>query len=185
VRYNARCLRLWAKLLDAIPDARLALNALVFGEEATAALFRRRFAEWGGDVARLDLIATSPQPATWDAYGRIDVALDPFPQNAGATTFEALWMGVPSVSLRDRPPLGRFGDSILGACGLGDWAVDTEDAYVARAIAAVSDAHALAELRAGLRDRLKTSALGDEAAFARDFAAALRGIWRAWCGVRR
>lgn len=181
VRYNERTFRLWARLLDAIPNARLLLNALVFGEEATAALFRRRFAEWGGDASRLELIATSPQSVTWDAYARLDVALDAFPHNCGATTFEALWMGVPTVSKRDRAPLGRFGDSILGACGLGDWAVDDEDAYIARARAAVADPAALAELRAGLRGRIKSSALGDEDAFARDFAAALRGMWRAYC----
>jgi predicted O-linked N-acetylglucosamine transferase (SPINDLY family) len=181
VRYNERCFRLWARLLDAIPNARLLLNALVFAEDATRALFMRRFAEWGGDASRLELIATSPQPATWEAYARLDVALDAFPHNGGATTFEALWMGVPSVSKRDRPPLGRFGDSILGACGLGDWVVDDEDAYIVRARAAVADPQALAELRRGLRDRLKASALGDESAYARDFAAALRGMWRAWC----
>lgn len=181
VRYNERCFRLWARLLEAVPNARLLLNALVFGEEATAALFRRRFAEWGGDAGRLDLIATAPQPVTWDAYGRVDVALDAFPHNAGATTFEALWMGVPTVSKRDRAPLGRFGDSILGACGLGDWVVDDADAYIARARAAVSDPDALAAVRAGLRARVKASALGDEAAYARDFAGALRGMWREYC----
>ncbi|MCM0021042.1 MAG: tetratricopeptide repeat protein [Tagaea sp.] len=181
VRYNARCFRLWARLLDAIPDARLVLNALVFGEDATAKLFARRFAEWGGDASRLELIATSPQPATWEAYARLDVALDAFPHNGGATTFEALWMGVPSVSKRDRPPLGRFGDSILGACGLGDWVVDDDDAYIARARAAVADPKALAELRLGLRDRIKASALGDETAYARDFAGALRAMWRRYC----
>jgi predicted O-linked N-acetylglucosamine transferase (SPINDLY family) len=90
-------------------------------------------------------------------------------------------MGVPTISKRDRPPLGRFGDSILGACGLGDWVVDDDDAYIARARAAVVDPHALAGLRAGLRDRLKDSALGDGPAYARDFAAALRGMWRKYC----
>lgn len=182
VRYNERCFRLWARVLAAVPDARLVLNALVFGEAATRALFARRFAEWGGDVSRLDLIATTPQPATWDAYARIDVALDAIPHNGGATTFEALWMGVPVVSMRDRPPLGRFGDSILGACGLGDWVTDDADAYVARAAAAVADPAGLADLRAGLRARVRASALGDAPAYAQDFAAALRGMWRAWCG---
>lgn len=181
VRYNEGCLRLWARVLAAIPDARLVLNALVFGEAETRALFMRRFAEWGGDEARLDLIATSPQPVTWAAYGGIDVALDPFPHNGGATTFEALWMGVPVLSKRDRPPLGRFGDSILGACGLGDWVVDDDDAFVARAREAVADAAALAELRRGMRARIEASALGDGPGYARDFAAALRGMWRLKC----
>jgi len=162
----------------------LVLNALVFGEAETRALFQRRFAEWGGDASRLDLIATSPQPVTWAAYGAIDIALDPFPHNAGATTFEALWMGVPVLSKRDRPPLGRFGDSILGACGLGDWVVDGDDAFVARAIAAVADPAALNALRQGMRARVAGSALGDAQAYARDFAAALRGMWRMKCEER-
>ncbi len=182
VRYNEHCLRLWARILAAIPNARLVLNALVFGEAETRALFQRRFAEWGGDASRLDLIATAPQPVTWAAYGDIDIALDPFPHNAGATTFEALWMGVPVLSKRDRAPLGRFGDSILGACGLGDWVVDGDDAFIARAVAAAGDPAALNALRHGLRARVANSALGDAPAYARDFAAALRGMWRSRCG---
>ncbi len=185
VRYNERCLRLWARVLAAVPNAHLVLNALVFGESETRALFQRRFAEWGGDAARLDLIATAPQPVTWAAYNEIDIALDPFPHNAGATTFEALWMGVPVLSKRGRAPLGRFGDSILGACGLGDWVVDDDDAFVARAIAAVADPAALDALRQGMRARVASSALGDASAYARDFAAALRGIWRTRCAERR
>jgi len=185
VRYNEGCLRLWARVLAAIPNARLVLNALVFGEAETRALFQRRFAEWGGDAARLDLIATAPQPVTWAAYGDIDIALDPFPHNAGATTFEALWMGVPVLSKRARAPLGRFGDSILGACGLGDWVVDDDDAFVARAIATVADPAALDALRQGMRAQVASSALGDAPAYARDFAAALRGMWRSRCAERR
>jgi predicted O-linked N-acetylglucosamine transferase (SPINDLY family) len=181
VRYNERCLRLWARVLAAVPTARLVLNALVFREAETRELFERRFAEWGGDASRLDLIATSPQPVTWAAYGEIDVALDPIPHNAGATTFEALWMGVPVLSKRDRPPLGRFGDSILGACGLSDWVVNNDDEFVARAVASVADPAALAALRDGMRARIKSSALGDAPAYARDFAAALRGMWRLRC----
>ncbi len=184
VRYNERCLRLWARVLAAIPSARLVLNALVFRETETRQLFARRYAEWGGDAARLDLIATFPQSATWAAYGDIDVALDPFPHNAGATTFEALWMGVPVLSKRDRAPLGRFGDSILGACGLGDWVVDGDDAFIARAVAAVADPGALGALRHGMRARVAKSALGDARRYARDFADGLRGMWKLRCEER-
>ncbi len=181
VRYNVPTFRTWARLLAAVPGARLMLNAAVFVEPETRELFARRFAECGGDATRLDLVHTAPQTVTWATYGKVDVALDPFPHNGGATTFEALWMGVPVVSKRDRVPLGRFGDSILGACGLSDWVVDGEDAYVARAAAAVADPDALAELRAGLRARMRASPLGDAKAFARDYADALRGMWRAYC----
>jgi predicted O-linked N-acetylglucosamine transferase (SPINDLY family) len=88
------------------------------------------------------------------------------------------------LSKRDRAPLGRFGDSILGACGLGDWVVDGDDAFVARAVAAVADPAALNALRQGMRARVAGSALGDAQAYARDFAAALRGMWRMKCEER-
>ncbi len=181
VRLNAPTFRAWAKILARVPGARLVLNAAVFGESETRALFARHFADCGGDAGRLDLVYTSPQPATWAAYGGVDVALDPFPHNAGATTFEALWMGVPVVSKRDRIPLGRFGDSILGACGLSDWIVDDESAYVDRAVTAASDLDALDGLRGTLRARLRGTALCDGTAFARDFAAAIRGMWNDYC----
>ncbi|MBL8833746.1 MAG: hypothetical protein JNL71_15245, partial [Rhodospirillales bacterium] len=181
VRFNVPTFRTWARVLARVPGARLLLNAGVFGEAETRALFARRFAECGGDAGRLDLVYTSPQPATWAAYGRVDVALDPFPHNAGATTFEALWMGVPVVSKRDRIPLGRFGDSILGACGLADWVVDTEDAYVERAVAAARDPDSLEALRGELRSRMDRGALCDGKAFAGDFAAAIRGMWSDYC----
>jgi predicted O-linked N-acetylglucosamine transferase (SPINDLY family) len=77
--------------------------------------------------------------------------------------------------------LGRFGDSILGACGLADWVVDSEDEYVARAVEAVADIDALSRLHENLRARMRGSPLCDGAAFARDFAAAMRGMWRDYC----
>ncbi|MBI1243726.1 MAG: hypothetical protein GC202_01860 [Alphaproteobacteria bacterium] len=181
IRLNEPTLRAWAGILARLPSARLALNTRVFEEDATRTLFARRFAEYGGDPARVDLSHTKPQSVTWAAYGDVDVALDPFPHNAGATTFEALWMGVPVVSKRDRIPLGRFGASILGACGLDDWVVDDVDAYVNRAVAAVSDLGELSKLRAGLRMRMANSPLCDHAAFAGDFAEALRSMWAAYC----
>jgi hypothetical protein len=109
----------------------------------------------------VDLTYTAPQPRTWEAYGTIDIALDPFPHNAGTTTIEALWQGVPVVTLAGRPSVGRFGAAILHAAGLDDWVTETQDAYVARAVAAATDLDALAALRSGLRPRLAASALLD------------------------
>src|SRR4029077_17276319 len=108
-----------------------------------------RFAALGIEPARLTLVCTAPQPRTWAAYGDIDIALDPFPHNAGTTTIEALWQGVPVVSLAGRPTVGRFGIAILHAVGLDDWITSDTDAYVLRAVAATSDLTALAQLRAG------------------------------------
>jgi predicted O-linked N-acetylglucosamine transferase (SPINDLY family) len=107
------------------------------------------------------------------------VALDCFPFNAGATTFEALWLGVPVVTMRAAAPLGRMGESILSAAGLGEWVAGDAAAYVAKAVDAVRAPGALAALRKDMRRRLLASPLMDQARYARSFEAGLRGMWRA------
>ena len=79
----------WARIMRDVPGSRLVLNCRPFGEAAFRPLFAARFATHGIEQDRLDMIFTEPQPRTWDAYGAIDIALDPFPHNAGTTTIEA------------------------------------------------------------------------------------------------
>ncbi|MCM0019264.1 MAG: tetratricopeptide repeat protein [Tagaea sp.] len=176
-RINDAVLRVWARVLEAVPGARLRLNTLALNDADVRARLAARFAAQGGDRARLEFAATHPQKVTWDSYAGIDVALDPFPFNAGATTFEALWLGVPVVTLEAAPPFGRMGGSILRAGRLDAWIAADEDAYVALAARAVRDPQELAATRAGLRARLRASPLLDGPGFARNFEAALRGMW--------
>lgn len=177
-RLNDGVLRLWARVLDEVPDSRLLLNTLALNDAAVRARLAARFAAQGGDPGRLDLVSTHPQSATWEAYGRIDVALDPFPFNAGATTFEALWLGVPVVTLESEPPFGRMGASILRAAGLKSLVARDAEEYIDLAARLVGDRETLADVRAGLRGRLRVSPLLDGRDFARHFEAALRGMWR-------
>jgi predicted O-linked N-acetylglucosamine transferase (SPINDLY family) len=181
-RVNAGVIATWSRILHAVPGARLVLNNRSFQERAFRRLFLDRFT--GHDVGRdrVDLIYTAPQPRTWEAYGTIDIALDPFPHNAGTTTIEALWQGVPVVTLAGRPTVGRFGAAILHAAGLDDWVADTQDAYVARTVAAATDLDALATLRSALRPRLEMSPLLDAAGLAHAFEQAIRGLWDVWRG---
>ena len=181
VRLNDAVLAAWARILHAVPGSRLMLNSSPFGEPAGREQMSARFAALGIDPARFDLVYTSPQPRTWAAYGEIDIALDPFPHNAGTTTIEALWQGVPVLSLAGRPTVGRFGAAILHAVGLDDWVTNDVDAYVARAVAAAADIDALARLRAELRPRFAASPLRDAAGLAREIEAAYRTLWRRWC----
>jgi predicted O-linked N-acetylglucosamine transferase (SPINDLY family) len=181
VRINQRVIALWARVLQAVPGSRLLLNNKPFLEADCRALFEARFAAHGITADRLELVYTSPQPQTWAAYNQIDIALDPFPHNAGTTTLEALWMGVPVISLADRPSVGRFGASILGSVGLADWVAATPDQYVAIAVAAAGDLDRLAALRAGLRARVEASPLRDGPGLARAIEEAYRQLWRQWC----
>jgi predicted O-linked N-acetylglucosamine transferase (SPINDLY family) len=181
-RINEDVIKAWVRILKSAPNSRLVLNSKPFREDENCAAWHGRFADLGLEPGRLKLVYTSPQPRTWDAYGTIDIALDPFPHNAGTTTIEALWLGVPVVSLAARPPVGRFGASILGSVGLNDWVTQDVDAYVARAVTAASNIAALAGLRRELRGRFKASPIGsDSAGLAREVEAAYRSLWIEYC----
>src|SRR5207248_151493 len=97
--------------------ARLKLDNIQLNSAGMERYLRERFAAHGVAPERLVIGLSTP---VWPAFAEIDIALDPFPHNAGTTTFEALWMGVPVVSLADRPPVGRFGAAILPHVGLAE-----------------------------------------------------------------
>ena len=179
-RLNDTVISAWARILHAVPNARLVLNSQPFRESAFRDLFARRFAVHDIAADRLELLATAPQSRTWAAHGAIDIALDPFPNNAGTTTIEALWHGVPVVSLAGRPSVGRFGAMILHAVGMDGWVADSVDGYVARAVAAAADAAELARERSELRHRVAASPLCDAPGLARHVETAYRNLWNAW-----
>ncbi|MEL3889762.1 tetratricopeptide repeat protein [Ferrovibrio sp. MS7] len=184
VRINEDVIAIWAELLNRIPDATLVLNSKPFAEKFTRQMFEERFATHGIGPERLELIYTQPQPKTWAHYNEIDIALDPFPHNAGTTTIEALWMGVPVLSLAARPSVGRFGASILGALGMSDWVAADPDEYLDIAERWAKDIDGLAKLRAGLRDRFEASAMRDAPGLARAIETAYRQLWNDWCESR-
>jgi len=167
IRINQRVIACWARLLTAIPGARLKLNSFMMQDARYADELRQAFSRLGVAPERLDIAYTSPP---WPVWREIDIALDCFPHNSGTTSYEALWMGVPLLTLMDRPPLGRMGASINQALHLPDWTAASEAEYIAKGIRFAADLPALTELRRGLRHRLQTSPLGDGPAFARDFS---------------
>ena len=114
-------------------------------------------------------------------YGEVDIALDPFPFNGSTTTFEALWMGVPVISLAGETFMSRLAGSILHHAGLGDLAVDTPEAYVACARDLAGDPARLKTLRSTLRERVATSPLCDAPTYARSVETAYRDMWQEWC----
>ena len=174
--------RLWTLILAALPKARLVIKAAGLQSEGAVRTLRTRFAAAEVDPARIALL---PWHATLEghlkAYRRIDVALDTFPYHGTTTTFEALWMGVPVVTLAGRTHVSRVGATILSRLDLSALVTVSADAYVSCAVALAQDAERLAGLRATLRDTIRTSVLTDGARFARDFETALRAEWTEWC----
>ncbi len=177
-RVNHRVIKAWAALLRAIPGARLFLNHKAFVGPGMPERLRHRFGEHGVEGDRLIIEQHSPP---WQSYGRVDIALDPFPHNAGTTTFEALWMGVPVLSLIGRPSVGRFGATILNAVGLSDWVAQDETEYQRLGETFARNLDGLKDLRAGLRARVAASSLCDEVDFVRSVEAAYREMWHRWC----
>jgi predicted O-linked N-acetylglucosamine transferase (SPINDLY family) len=166
---------LWARVVNAVPGARLILKSHPLAEPATCERVRRAFAAAGLAPERCELLGWTQDTASHlDLYQRVDIALDCFPYNGATTSCEALWMGVPVVTLCGDTQASRMGRSILTAAGLGNLVAEDSAAFerIARELAA--DLSALAGLRAGLRDRLRTSALMDEIGFTR----ALESLYR-------
>jgi len=171
----------WGRILASLPWARLVLRTHALSDPPTRARLITRAAAAGMPVERLELHGPASHEALLAAYNDIDIALDPFPYAGGLTACEALWMGVPLVAMAGSSFAGRHAVSHLNNIGLGHWVTEDVEGYVARAVAAAHDLPALAELRAGMRARMKSSPLMDAPRFATNFAAALRHAWRLRC----
>lgn len=161
-------IRLWAQVLVAVPESRLLLKNPSFSDAATRARFAGLFADAGVPAERLELLGLVRDPAGHLAlYDRVDIALDTVPYNGTTTTCEALWMGVPVLTLAGTRHVGRVGVSLLNAAGLREYVAATAEAFVANAAALASDLDALSALRRRLRAQLQASPLCDEAGFVR------------------
>jgi protein O-GlcNAc transferase len=169
--------RAWAELLARVPDSRLLLKYKIFDDATTRTHYQDRFVAAGLDLGRLDLLGFIDDPrGHLAAYDRIDLALDPFPYNGTTTTCEALWMGVPVVSLAGDRHAGRVGASLLHRVGLDALVAEDVAGYVTVAAGLAADSATLSALRASLRGRLETSPLLDGPGFARTIEAAFRTL---------
>jgi predicted O-linked N-acetylglucosamine transferase (SPINDLY family) len=183
LKLNADVARCWSRILAAAPGSILKLRALQFRYPAALEAARTLFVSNGIPPDRLSL---SPWRATIAEgladYAEIDVALDPFPYDGTTTTCEALWMGVPVVTLAGRAHAGRVGVSLLTAAGLDRQCVASSiEDYVQKACALAGDKTQLRRWRAELRPSLAASSLTDAGHFARRFEQALRASWRHYC----
>lgn len=185
IKVNAEVVAAWARILEAVPGSRLLLKGFAFDSDAAANCFRERFAAQGINAERLDLIAWHPEvKGHLEIYGQIDIALDPFPYNGTTTTCEALWMGVPVLTLAGDRHSARVGASLLAAVGLSEFVSSSSDDYVARAVRLAADPARLAALRASLRERMQSSPLLDAEGFTRKLEAAYDTMWQGWLDKR-
>ncbi len=167
-KLNDEVLGAWSAILRALPASRLVLKWQGLADSWLRDNLLRRFANHGADPARIDLRDSAPHRDMLEEYADIDVALDPFPFSGALTTCEALWMGVPVVTLAWHRPVSRQSLSILGAIGLDDLAAATPREYVEIATRLAQDRERLSALRASLRGRMRASEIGNGKTVARE-----------------
>nr|WP_315491558.1 tetratricopeptide repeat protein [uncultured Rhodoferax sp.] len=179
-KINTTVLQTWNRILAGAPKARLRIQSvgLDYPEQRTA--FETRLVQAGLPLDRITLHGTSTRADYLQAYAEVDAVLDTFPYPGGTTTVEALWMGVPTLTLATPGMLGRQGAALLTAVGLPEWVCNTVDAYVQRAVDLATDASSLqidlVLLRKQLRGKVQISPLMDARRFASDLYAALRSM---------
>lgn len=168
------CVDVWAAILKAVPKSRLVLLAgqSVAASDELAARFTRR----GVAPDRLEVMYRLSGNDYFEAYQPFDVALDPFPYGGGVTTCDALWMGVPVLTVAGRDARGRQGVSLLTALGLPEFIADTPDQVVSLAATWADERPVLADLRVGLRDMMAQSPVTDAQGYVRRLEDALRGV---------
>jgi len=182
-KVNEEVISLWGEVLKSVPGSRLLLKYKNwYGQESLHNNVVEKFAACGVDQDRI-IFATTPDTLAehLGRYGEVDIALDPFPFNGATATFQALWMGVPVVSLAGETFISRAAGSMLHHAGLGDLTVDTPEAYVACVRDLAGDLKRLRTLRANLRDRMTASPLCNAPAYALSVEAAYRDVWGRWC----
>jgi protein O-GlcNAc transferase len=173
-----RTLAIWSQVLARLPSARLRLQSLALTHPDAISKMQERMTAAGIDITRVDLHGGVPREDYLASYGEVDVILDSVPFPGGTTTAEALWMGVPTVTLTGNSLVTRQGASMLRCVGLGDWVATSEQEYVEIALARVNDLESLGDLRSGLRSRALASPLFDAARFARNLEDAFAAMAR-------
>jgi protein O-GlcNAc transferase len=175
-------LRAWGRILRQTPGSRLLLKASALRCPDVCRRVRETMEAAGVDQSRIDLRGPVAGQANHLAlYGEMDIALDSFPYHGTTTTCDALWMGVPVITLAGQTHVSRVGVSLLSNVDLPELIANDPERYIAIAVSLAGDATRLKELRSTLRQRMAGSPLMDAEGFAREVEAAYRQMWRSWC----
>ena len=181
-KINEPVLKLWATVLRAVEGSRLLLLSPEGNHrQRTLHLLGRE----GISPERVEFVPSQSRRDYLKLYHRIDVGLDSFPYNGHTTSLDSFWMGVPVVTLVGQTAVSRAGWCQLSNLGLPELAGHSPEDFARIAIELANDLPRLAQLRAGLRQRMQASPLMDAPGFARAIEAAYRQMWREGCGARQ
>ena len=179
-KMNDEVVELWSRILLSIPNSRLYLKTGQLDSEDLCEKTRSRFTKHGITPERLLLKGKTNSAAEHLAeYNKVDIALDPFPYPGATTSIEAMWMGVPVLTIKGNRFVSLIATSVAHYSGLPDWVATSKDGCVAKAVSFTSDLDRLSSLRAGLREQVLTSSIFDAPRFAQNLESALWGMWQA------
>ncbi|MBL8762903.1 MAG: glycosyltransferase [Phycisphaerae bacterium] len=174
-KLSEETVELWARVVNAAPRSSLLLKAAALAHDEARREMQERFAIAGLSAERLTLLGWVDEDPL-RTYQRADVALDPFPYNGTTTTCEALWMGLPVVTLAGGTHAGRVGASLLTHLGKTEWVAPDPASYVRIAVGLANDPAARAAWRGRAREAVRAT-IGNGEAFAREFERAITSVW--------
>lgn len=177
-KLNDRVLAVWGRVLQAVPTAHLRVQCKQMQDSVALETLHARMARAGITSGRVTIAGPCSRDDYLAAHAEVDAILDTFPYPGGTTTCEALWMGVPTLTLAGNTLLSCQGASMLACGGLADWIAADEADYVSKAVAIAADIDGLAKLREGLRQQVMATPLFDAQRFAANLKNALHGMWR-------
>lgn len=181
---NKYSIEIWAKILNSVPESRILFKGNKLDEKAIREHLLNSFEAHGITRDRIIIEGGEKHKTFLDVYNRIDIALDPHPYTGGLTTCEALWMGVPVVTLPGETFAGRHAATHLTNADMAEFIAKDEQDYIDIAVKWANDLDALAELRSGLRDHVSKTPLVDGPRFAKNLEKAMRHMWGEWCDMK-
>ncbi len=177
-KVNPVLLEKWAEIMRRVPGSRLILKSKQYDSEIFTSRIVEKMLSLGIAADRLEFEGQSPHTELLEKYNEVDVALDPWPYSGGLSTCEALWMGVPVVTLPGPTFAGRHSATHLANAGLSELVAENWDEYIEKAVSLAGDTEALAGMRDGLREQVRRSPLCDGERFGAHLDGALREMWK-------
>ena len=180
-KINEEVISVWAEIMDAVGNSCLLIKYKGIDTATNVERLTTKFEAKGIDKSRLVLEGQSPHVELLARYNDVDIALDTFPYSGGLTTYEALWMGVPLITVPGDTFASRHSKSHLTTVGLPELIAENKDDYIRLAVELAGNAERMAELRTGLRSWMANSPICDGEKFSDNFTAIMRKIWQDWC----
>ena len=180
-KVTPEAVRIWSTILKSVSNSRLILKSKALNDEGTRQTLWEMFSKNGVVPERIELAGYLPFEQHLQLYNRIDIGLDTFPYNGTTTTCEAMWMGVPVITLAGDFHASRVGVSLLSNVGMPELISESVEDYIEKAAKLTNDLDRLQDLRIKLRPLMTRSALMDAKGFTRSLEAAYRQMWHRWC----